>query len=286
MPQLQRKRKITHDSLQPKKRVVLTHAQKRQLCLDSQKTSRLTQQELAAIYQIKQNTVSDILKNKDKWLLVNPDSEEANKQRERPPCFPQVEEALALWLTNALAAGVIINGDILREKAKIFARGFEIDNFTASNGWLEKFKQRHHLKEYVKWGEANSAPLETLEEERRKLREIIKDYDLNNVFNCDETGLYWDLEPSKTLAQGPLSGKKKSKKRVTLLLTCNATGTEKLKPTFIHTYQNPRILRGKKRKNCQLITTGIQQLGCKFRYGMIILQNWMHECDYNVAKFF
>ncbi|PKC52110.1 hypothetical protein RhiirA1_482245, partial [Rhizophagus irregularis] len=51
MPQLQRKRKITHDSLQPKKRVVLTHAQKRQLCLDSQKTPRLTQQELAAIYK-------------------------------------------------------------------------------------------------------------------------------------------------------------------------------------------------------------------------------------------
>ena len=60
--------------------------------------------------------------------------------------------------------------------------------------------------------------------------------------------MYWDLEPSKTLAQGPLSGKKKSKKQVTLLLTCNATGTEKLKPLFIHTYQNPRILRGKKKE--------------------------------------
>ena len=63
-------------------------------------------------------------------------------------------------------------------------------------------------------------------------------YDLNNVFNADKTALYWELEPSKTLAQGPLSGKKKSKKRVTLLLTCNATGTEKLKPLFIHKYQN------------------------------------------------
>ncbi|CAB5092568.1 unnamed protein product [Rhizophagus irregularis] len=57
------------------------------------------------------------------------------------------------------------------------------------------------MKEYVKWGEAASAPLETLNEERQKLREIIKDYDLNDVFNCDETGLYWDLEPSKTLAR-------------------------------------------------------------------------------------
>ena len=60
-------------------------------------------------------------------------------------------------------------------------------------------------------------------------------------------GLYWDLEPSKTLAQGPLSGKKKSKKRVTLLLTCNATGTEKMRLLFIHAYQNPRALHKKKK---------------------------------------
>lgn len=184
----QRKRKDVQDSSQPKKRVVLTHAQKRQLCLDYEQTPRPTQEELAVIYKIKQNTVSDILKKKDKWLLVNPDSEEANKQRERPPCFPQVEEALSLWVNNALSAEIIINGDILREKAKIFARGFEIDNFVASTGWIDKFKQRCHLKEYVKWGEAKSAPLETLEEEREKLHEIIKNYDLNDVFNCDETG--------------------------------------------------------------------------------------------------
>lgn len=197
MPQ-QKRRKDVQDFSQTKKRVVLTHAQKHQLCLDYKQIPRPTQEELAVIYKIKQNTVSDILKKKDKWLLVDPDSEEANKQRERPPCFPQVEEALALWVTNALSAEIVINGDILREKAKIFARGFEIDNFVASTGWIDKFKQRHHLKEYVKWGEAKSAPLETLEEERRKLREIIKNYDLNDVFNCDETGNHYKFRQKIT----------------------------------------------------------------------------------------
>ena len=96
MPQLQEKRKSTQDTSQIKKRVVLTYVQKRQLCLDSQKTSRLTQEELATLYNIKQNTVSDILRQKDKWLSINPDSEEANKQRERLVHFPQIEEALSL----------------------------------------------------------------------------------------------------------------------------------------------------------------------------------------------
>jgi len=59
--------------------------------------------------------------------------------------------------------------------------------------------------------------------------------------------LYWDLEPSKTLARGSLSGKKRSKKRVTILLTCNATETKKLTPFFIHTSKNSRVLKVKKR---------------------------------------
>lgn len=191
MSQQQRKRKSVQDTSKPNKRVVLTHAQKRQLCLDFQKIPRPTQEELAALYKIKQNTVSDILKKKDKWLLVNPDSEDANKQKERPVYFPQVEEALSLWVTNALAAELTINTDILREKAKYFAQQFEVNNFSVSNGWIDKFKKRHNLKEYIKWGEARSAPLETLDEERGILREIIKDYDLNDVFNCDETGKFY-----------------------------------------------------------------------------------------------
>ena len=92
----QGKRKSTKESSQPNKRVVLTHTQKHQLCLDSQKTPRLTQTELANLYNIKQNTVSDILKKRDKWLFINPDSEESNKQREKQVHFPQVEEALSL----------------------------------------------------------------------------------------------------------------------------------------------------------------------------------------------
>jgi len=54
--------------------------------------------------------------------------------------------------------------------------------------------------------------------------------------------LYWQLEPSKTLVMSTVSGTKKSKNCVTILLTCNATGTEKLQPLFIHCYKNPRAL--------------------------------------------
>jgi hypothetical protein len=114
--------------------VTLTKAQKYQLCLDYQKKPQLIQEQLAIQYDIKQNMVSDILKNKDKWLFLNLDSEESKKQRERPVQFPEVEEAITLWVTNALEANLIINTDILREKAEFFTRNFEVNNFKTSNG--------------------------------------------------------------------------------------------------------------------------------------------------------
>ena len=56
--------------------------------------------------------------------------------------------------------------------------------------------------------------------------------------------LHWQLEPDRSLATRPLTGTKKSKNRVTILLTCNASGTEKLPPLFIHKHKTPRPLRG------------------------------------------
>ena len=60
------------------------------------------------------------------------DLEEANKQREN---FSQVEEALSLWITNALSANLIINGDILRENflhSNLKLPGFQL----LMDGWI------------------------------------------------------------------------------------------------------------------------------------------------------
>ena len=56
--------------------------------------------------------------------------------------------------------------------------------------------------------------------------------------------LYWKLESSKTLSTGPLPEIKKSKDRVTILLTCNITGSIKLPPLFIHKFKIPRDMNG------------------------------------------
>ena len=41
---------------------------------------------------------------------------------------------------------------------------------------------------------------------RKNIQNILKDYSPNDIFNVDETGLYWKMEPNRTLSTGP--GKK------------------------------------------------------------------------------
>ena len=51
-----------------------------------------------------------------------------------------------------------------------------------------------------------------------------------DVFNADETGLFWKSLPDKTLHMKgeQCSGGKKSKERITVLVCANMTGIEKL----------------------------------------------------------
>ncbi|KAJ7733553.1 hypothetical protein DFH07DRAFT_780575 [Mycena maculata] len=64
---------------------------------------------------------------------------------------------------------------------------------TLSDGWLTALKKRCGLKELKRHGEAGSAYPVTIEEERLRVQKLIlyEGYDLNNVFNMDETGLFW-----------------------------------------------------------------------------------------------
>ncbi|XP_060195158.1 uncharacterized protein LOC132624389 [Lycium barbarum] len=51
------------------------------------------------------------------------------------------------------------------------------------------------------------------------------------------------MSPNKTLAQMPESGRKKDKFRITVMLTCNALGTEKIKPLTIGSVAKPHCYK-------------------------------------------
>jgi len=183
------KRKNSDNNTTTKKRKVLTFKEKKELCLYYQENPSLTQEEIGNKFGVKRNTVCDILKDKEKWLNLEFDGSNATRQREKSPKFPELEEALIIWVSKALAANKTITGEIILTKAVHFAKLMNIEDFTGSTGWLNNFKKRHNIKQYAKHGEAQSGPNEEeLADEREKLKELISNFDYEDVFNCDETG--------------------------------------------------------------------------------------------------
>ena len=79
---------------------------------------------------------------------------------------------------------------------------------------------------------------------RQRLPAIIQGYELSDVFNCDETGLFFRVLPDKTLAvkESDCKGGKLSKERLTVMFCCSATG-EKLKPLVIGKSRKPHCFR-------------------------------------------
>ncbi|KFD73075.1 hypothetical protein M514_14979 [Trichuris suis] len=74
-----------------------------------------------------------------------------------------------------------------------------------------------------------------------------KKYEPEQVFNMDETGLFWKKMPSRTYLMKDVAtppGVKVQKDRVTLIMCGNAAG-HTLKPGLIHKSANPRSLKNK-----------------------------------------
>lgn len=73
------------------------------------------------------------------------------------------------------------------------------DDFKASYGWLHR---RHGIHQLKLQGEALSADASAKEPFKQKLHELIETQQLtlHQLFNCDETCLFWRMLPNKILA--------------------------------------------------------------------------------------
>jgi hypothetical protein len=87
--------------------------------------------------------------------------------------------------------------------------------------------------------------MENIEETLEHIKNRIKEYKLCDIYNMDETGLFYNLAPDTTIARQQIEGSKKDKTRITIGLTCNADGTDKLPPMFIGHAARPRCFNRK-----------------------------------------
>ncbi|RIA84081.1 hypothetical protein C1645_832787 [Glomus cerebriforme] len=63
-------------------------------------------------------------------------------------------------------------------------------------------------------GEAASTPLQDLDAMCENLHQILKNYDSEDIFNCDKTGLFWKIKPNHTISNGLVARTKQSKDHI------------------------------------------------------------------------
>lgn len=144
----------------------------------------LTAKHFAPIYpnlQIKQPLILSWVKEEDKWRKqwegVNHQNDQTAK-RARQTEHPEVSEMMYLWVSKAMGDGILLTGEVLRQKWTKFAdlAGIpEDERLKLSNGWLGWFKERNGLKEMRRHGEADSSNAETVEKERERIQNLIRE---------------------------------------------------------------------------------------------------------------
>ncbi|CAG8805075.1 4007_t:CDS:1, partial [Gigaspora margarita] len=107
--------------------------------------------------------------------------------------YPILELAMNMWVERVTTEGLILSELLIKEKGYQFAQALSIPekSLKFSNGWISRFKKRNGLKNIVIHGEGRSAPLKTLLAECVKLQELLSHYDPEDIYNADETGLFY-----------------------------------------------------------------------------------------------
>ena len=115
---------------------------------------------------------------------------------------------------------------LIQERAALYATELGLDGFTASNGWLHKWQKRHTVHMSALSGEVPGVNPIVVSNWGEQLKTICEGYARKDIFNADETGLFfralatWSLVVKGDEAKGC----KKSKERITMLLGCCCIG--------------------------------------------------------------
>ncbi|KAH7955530.1 hypothetical protein HPB52_001204 [Rhipicephalus sanguineus] len=119
----------------------LTLGEKLRIIEEAEKRNGATKASIARDLNIPESSLKTILAKKDS-ILLNAAKFGLNRKAAKDGKYAAMEKALVEWLRQARSSGIAVDGAILKEKAETVALRCGIDDFKASNGWLDRFKKR------------------------------------------------------------------------------------------------------------------------------------------------
>lgn len=163
--------------------------------------------------------------------------------------IPKTEKELVRWIEEIeRTSNFPLTAECIQMKAKgLWAQEEKEKNpaFKFSRGWFSNFKKRHSLTLKRAYGSSGLINREDYEGDILRIREIMKTYRLEDIFNFDETSLFFKLLPPKGYTLKVFKGVKEDKTRISLGLMVNANGTERMKPLIVGKAKKPRSFIGR-----------------------------------------
>ncbi|CAF3341955.1 unnamed protein product [Rotaria sp. Silwood2] len=245
---------------------------------------QFSQRDLATKYKISTGAVCNILKRKQEYLNDFESNQCHDVRRKiKNNLRRKIDEETYSWFVAQRAKNITLSGPTIQEKARQIAEEFGGNViFKASNGWFEKFKARHNISYRAICGESTSVNPVTTNEWKNRLPLIIDGYDRSNMFNADETSLFFKALPEKSfvLNKEDCKGGKRSKERFTILLCTNWSGDEKLKPLVIGKSLKPRCFKHINIQKLPVEWTANRTAWMNAK----LFGNWLNNLNLNVKK--
>ena len=153
--------------------------------------------DVAAKCNVPKNTLSTWVMNKEKLFDALKKETNVKRQKLKSSNHELVDQAIFNWFLNMRSQNVPLSASMIQEKAVIFAKELNTENFQASDGWLRRWKERNNISFKTVSGESKSVTPEMVNAwSETSFPTLLSNYDLKDIYNADEFGLFLSV-PSK-----------------------------------------------------------------------------------------
>ena len=201
---------------------------------------------LKKFYQSSWITIYRILKNGEsmKAFVSSPSK---NQKQKLVVTSTTLKNCTSYWVWDKYYRRVYVTECIICETSKalrdylnsILPVEKKVD-LKLSIGWLRRFKARNNFGSHICHWEADDLDPTVIERQLPLLRYRLSHYNVANIFNCDEFGIYYQQAPKWSIVPAPFTGRKNKNQRATVLACRNGNGMDRMPPLVIGKSANPR----------------------------------------------
>ncbi|XP_053404457.1 tigger transposable element-derived protein 4-like [Mercenaria mercenaria] len=237
--------------------------------------------QIARDLKINSSTLATWVKNaaniKEGYLTYSP-----KRKTMKTGKWDELESALLQWFKFARDKEAVLSGPTLIAKAEQYAQSLQIEDFHGTTGWLHRFKERNGIVFRSINGESRSVNdvSDDMEAWKKTRTDLLQRFNAEDVYNADETGLFFKMLPEKTLDFKGVdcNGGKRSKERLTVMVCTNMSGTDKLPLFIIGKSAKPRCF-----KNVKTLQTQYTNNKKAWMTGQIF-EDWLRKIDREMKR--